>query len=124
MILSNNVLVVCPAPDADGSGNQVVIQDSLNELLELVPTVPRLHRLNTLLKEHEWEEGHEEEDENLCEVSIFRHAIFRKCWTQEDRFLGGEEGEIHGRSSSGGTPSQRAGARASTQGEARPRFRW
>lgn len=72
MILSNSVLVVCPHPDADGnSDHQVVIQDSLNELLELVPTVPRLHRLNALLKGHEWEEGHEEEDENFGEVSFF-----------------------------------------------------
>ncbi|KAH9083683.1 hypothetical protein EDB83DRAFT_2330521 [Lactarius deliciosus] len=65
VVLSNSILVISP-PDADGNGNQVVIQDSLNELLELVPTVPRLHRLNTLLKEHEWEEGCEEaEDENF-----------------------------------------------------------
>ncbi|KAH8994018.1 sister chromatid cohesion protein Dcc1 [Lactarius akahatsu] len=64
VVLSNSILVISP-PDADGTGDQVVIQDSLNELLELVPTVPRLHRLNTLLKEHEWEEGHEEEEENF-----------------------------------------------------------
>ncbi|KAH8992849.1 sister chromatid cohesion protein Dcc1 [Lactarius hatsudake] len=64
VVLSNSILVISP-PDADGNGDQVVIQDSLNELLELVPTVPRLHRLNTLLKEHEWEEGCEEEDENF-----------------------------------------------------------
>ena len=41
----------------DGSENQVVIQDSLNELSELVPAVPKLHRVNVLLKEYEWEEG-------------------------------------------------------------------
>jgi len=63
--LSNNVLVVCPPPNGDGYSDQVVIQDSLKELLELVPTVPRLHRLKSLLKEYEWEEGHEEEDDNL-----------------------------------------------------------
>jgi hypothetical protein len=34
-----------------------VIQDSLNELLELVPAVSKLHRMNVLLKEHEWEVG-------------------------------------------------------------------
>ncbi|KAH9017071.1 sister chromatid cohesion protein Dcc1 [Lactarius hengduanensis] len=70
VVLSNSILVISPPPDADGSGDQVMIQDSLNELLELVPTVPRLHRLNTLLKEHEWEEGHEEEEENVGAVGL------------------------------------------------------
>ncbi|KAI9442354.1 sister chromatid cohesion protein Dcc1 [Lactarius indigo] len=65
VVLSNSIMVISPPAGADGNSDQVVIQDSLNELLELVPTVPRLHRLNTLLKEHEWEEGHEEEDENF-----------------------------------------------------------
>jgi sister chromatid cohesion protein DCC1 len=64
--LSNTVLSVSPSPHIDGSENQVVIQDNLNELLELVPAVPKLHRMNVLLEEHEWEEGHkEEEDESL-----------------------------------------------------------
>jgi len=61
VMLSNSVLVVSPRSDVDGSEDQVVIRDSLNELLELVPTVPKLHRMNVLLKGHEWEEGHEED---------------------------------------------------------------
>ncbi|KAI0270356.1 hypothetical protein BGY98DRAFT_238154 [Russula aff. rugulosa BPL654] len=54
---SNSVLLVFPSSHLDGSKNQVVIQDSLNELLELVPVVPKLHRMGVLLKEllHEWE---------------------------------------------------------------------
>jgi sister chromatid cohesion protein DCC1 len=44
--LSNSVLFVSPSPRLDGSKNKVVIQDSLNELLELVPAVPKLHRMN------------------------------------------------------------------------------
>jgi sister chromatid cohesion protein DCC1 len=62
--LSNSVLLVSPSPHIDGSENQVVIQDSLNELLELVTAVPKLHRMNALLKEHEWEEGHEDDDDD------------------------------------------------------------
>ena len=62
--LSNSVLLVSPSPHINGSENQVVIQDSLNELLELVPAVPELHRINVLLKEHEWEEGHEDDDDD------------------------------------------------------------
>ncbi|KAI0256129.1 sister chromatid cohesion protein Dcc1 [Lactifluus subvellereus] len=73
--LSNSVLVVSPSPDLDASEGQVVIQDSLKELLELVPAVPRLHRLGALLREHQWEEGHEEEDEN------FTGAAKRKRFT-------------------------------------------
>lgn len=127
--LSNSVLVITPPPDADGNSDRVVIQDSLSELLELVPTVPRLHRLNTLLKEHEWEEGHEEEDENFGAVGIFSllfgHANFRSGGPSFPLLLRlGEAETIHGRPSSSGTPSQRAGTRASTQGEARPHLRW
>lgn len=63
MTLSNSVLVVSPRPDVDdGREDQVFIQDSLNELLELVPAVPKLHRVNVLLKGHEWEEGQEDEE--------------------------------------------------------------
>ncbi|KAI0268678.1 sister chromatid cohesion protein Dcc1 [Gloeopeniophorella convolvens] len=63
VVLSNCVLVVVPS-DQDPNGNveQVVIQDSLSEVLELIPAVPKLHRLNGLLRGHEWEEGQEEEE--------------------------------------------------------------
>jgi len=66
--LSNSVFVVSPSPDVDASEKQVVIQDSLKELLELVPAVPKLHRMNVLLKEHEWEEGHEEDEEGFSKA--------------------------------------------------------
>jgi sister chromatid cohesion protein DCC1 len=69
--LSNSVLVLAPVPHNDGSEDQVVIQDSLNELLELVPAVPKLHRMKALLQEHEWEEGHEEEDERFHAVGTW-----------------------------------------------------
>ena len=57
--LSNSVPLLSPSP-----------QNSLNELLELAPAVPKLHLMNVLLKEHEWEEGHEDEDESFRAVSI------------------------------------------------------
>jgi sister chromatid cohesion protein DCC1 len=66
--LSNSVLSVSPSSHIDGSENGVVIQDSLNELLELVPAVSKLHRVNVLLKEHKWKEGHEDEEESFREV--------------------------------------------------------
>jgi hypothetical protein len=61
--------------DVDGSEDQVVIQDSLNELLELIPAVPKLHRMNVLLKEHVWEEGQEEDDESLSAVGTWSGPI-------------------------------------------------
>jgi sister chromatid cohesion protein DCC1 len=57
MTLSNSVLLVSPSPHLDGSENQVVTQDRLNKLLELVLAVPKLYRMNVLLKEHEWDSG-------------------------------------------------------------------
>ncbi|KAI9509500.1 sister chromatid cohesion protein Dcc1 [Russula earlei] len=74
--LSNTVLVVSPSTsvDVDGGEAQVVIQDSLSELLELVPAVPKLHRMNALLKEHEWEEGHED-DESFGKVRRRRFTL-------------------------------------------------
>lgn len=53
--------------DVDGDemhreADAIVIQESLNEVLELVPSVPRLHRLRGLLRGMEWEEGHEDEE--------------------------------------------------------------
>lgn len=41
----------------------VVIQDTLHEVLELVPSIPRLQVLNGLLRGREYDEGHEDEDE-------------------------------------------------------------
>lgn len=35
----------------------------LSQIIELVPTVPKLHRLRTVLKGCEYEEGHERDDD-------------------------------------------------------------
>lgn len=109
--LSNSVLVLSPTPRIDGSEDQVVIQDSLNELLELVPAVPKLHRMNVLLQEHVWEEGHED----------FR-AVRHLARSHTPQWLGLEEifqGEaIHPRRRPDGISGQRARDRASAQGEA------
>lgn len=50
--LSISVLLVTPSPRIDGSENQMVTQDSPNELLELVPAVPKLRQMNVLLRGH------------------------------------------------------------------------
>ncbi len=62
------MLVVTPqggaaeCEDDDGLVEEVFICDELNEVIELVPSVPRLHKLNSLLRGNEYDEGHEDED--------------------------------------------------------------
>ena len=59
--MSNSVLVVTSPPDASDSAefteDGVVIRDQVNEIIELTPSVPKLHKLATLLKGREYDEG-------------------------------------------------------------------
>ena len=69
VVLSNSVLVVTPSADlATGPNNdmpRIEVQESLSEIVELAPTVPKLHRLRGLLRGMQLEEGHEDEDEEV-----------------------------------------------------------
>jgi len=65
--LSNTILAVTPVPDehADNFADDVVvIRDQLNEIIELIPIVPRLHGLFALIKDQQYDEGEESETEN------------------------------------------------------------
>ena len=69
VVLSNSVLVVTPDPadedaydDGDEPLKDVAIRDQLSEVIELVPCVPRLHKLNAFLRGREYDEGHEDEE--------------------------------------------------------------
>ena len=70
VVLSNSVCVVTPDPslpsaeeeEEDESVEEVFIRDQLREVIELVPSVPRLHKLKSLLRGREYDEGHEDED--------------------------------------------------------------
>ena len=68
MALSNSVLVVTSDPselhveEDEEPVQEVLIRDQLSEVIELVPSVPRLHKLNSLLRGREYDEGHEDED--------------------------------------------------------------
>ncbi|KAG7449115.1 uncharacterized protein BT62DRAFT_979176 [Guyanagaster necrorhizus] len=64
VVLSNSVLVVTPpnASDLDLSDDSIVIRDQVNEILELAPTVPRLHKLLAMLRGNEYDEQSAEED--------------------------------------------------------------
>ncbi|CAK5275615.1 unnamed protein product [Mycena citricolor] len=60
VVLSNTILVV--SADSDNA-ETVVIQDEVNEILELAPTVPKTHRLSSLLKGCEYDDIHDSEEE-------------------------------------------------------------
>jgi sister chromatid cohesion protein DCC1 len=67
VILSNSVLIVT-APSYllnETSEDDVVIRDQVNEILELTPTVPKLQKLGSLLKDLEYDEGQEDDSEDL-----------------------------------------------------------
>ena len=65
VVLSNSVCVVTPDASPQDEGEpveEVFIRDQLSEVIELVPSVPRLHKLKSLLRGREYDEGHEDED--------------------------------------------------------------
>ncbi|KAI9572170.1 sister chromatid cohesion protein Dcc1 [Boletus coccyginus] len=58
VVLSNTVLVLTPSrTDPDGT---VHVRDQLHEVLELVPSVPKLHKLSVLLRGMEYDKGDED----------------------------------------------------------------
>ena len=74
VVLSNTMGVVTADPtpreeadevEDDDACQEVFIRDQLHEIIELVPCVPRLHKLNSLLRGQEYDEGHEDEDMNM-----------------------------------------------------------
>ena len=66
IVLSNTVLVATAAPDehaSDYSDGAVFIRDQINEIIELVPIVPKLHKLSALIRNRQYDEGQEDEVE-------------------------------------------------------------
>ncbi|KAH7920068.1 hypothetical protein BV22DRAFT_1040301 [Leucogyrophana mollusca] len=57
VVLSNTVIVATASKDAGGG---VDIRDQLHEIIELVPAVPKLHKLTGLLRGLEYDEGDED----------------------------------------------------------------
>ncbi|KAJ7129580.1 sister chromatid cohesion protein Dcc1 [Mycena epipterygia] len=56
--LSNSILVV-----TSGAADTVVIRDQVNEILELTPAVPKLHKLSALLRGREYDDVHDSVDQ-------------------------------------------------------------
>ncbi|KAK7687152.1 hypothetical protein QCA50_009655 [Cerrena zonata] len=66
VILSNAVLVVTPSQSGDAAPD-AVIRDQLHEIYELIPSVPRLQKLGSLLRGNEYNEGQEDEDVDMSD---------------------------------------------------------
>lgn len=76
--LSNTILVTT-LPDLQ-------VQDEISQILELVPTLPKLQRLTALLQGCEYDEGHERDDEE-SDVEMdddFERPVKRARVTRED----------------------------------------
>lgn len=82
VVLSNSVLVVTAPPDGasalDFTDDAVVIRDQVNEVIELVPVVPKLHKLETLLRGREYDEGQEDIEEDVADPSV-GPSLFSTC---------------------------------------------
>ncbi|KAJ8519374.1 hypothetical protein ONZ45_g3675 [Pleurotus djamor] len=84
VLLSNSVLVVTPPIDDQASDNDtVIIRDTLNEIIELAPVVPKLYKLTGLLRGREYDES--SVDEPIQSVKSLIRA------------KGGSGGEVNGR---------------------------
>ena len=88
VLLSNSVLIVTPPPDAslaDFPKEAVVICDQVNEIIELTPTLPKLHQLSALLRGREYDEAQQVDDilENgvVC-LNQGSDSINSKCLSQ------------------------------------------
>ncbi|KAH9482726.1 Sister chromatid cohesion protein DCC1 [Psilocybe cubensis] len=75
--LSNTVLVVTPVPDERASEfaeDAVIIRDQLNEIIELAPVVPKLHKLSALIKNREYDGDNEDEDDDGMDRFTYHDA--------------------------------------------------
>ena len=73
--LSNTVLVVTPVPDdpsSDLTDDAVVIRDQLNEVIELVPVAPKLHKLSAMIRDRQYDEGQGDEDTQEMENKVLQ----------------------------------------------------
>ncbi|TDL26230.1 hypothetical protein BD410DRAFT_572988 [Rickenella mellea] len=58
----SNAFCVLTSPEGEESG-QTVIRDSIQEIYELVPSISKLHRIDGILKDCEYDEGLEDDDD-------------------------------------------------------------
>jgi sister chromatid cohesion protein DCC1 len=71
--LSNTILVVTPVQDdyaSNFANDALAIRDQVSEIMELIPAVPKMHKLTGLLRERQYDDSSEddiyEEDGTVC----------------------------------------------------------
>ena len=69
MVLSNTILVATPR---ENGGASLDIRDQVNDILELVPCVPKLYKLDALLRGRAY-------DENQATMDIDSQASVGSC---------------------------------------------
>lgn len=78
-------------------GDAIVIRDQLNEVMELLPTVPRLHKLTSLLRGLEYDEGQEDIEMDTSDGEDDRPTKRRKfSYEDAQREIQASEGELAG----------------------------
>ncbi|KAI6026244.1 hypothetical protein PISMIDRAFT_629149 [Pisolithus microcarpus 441] len=82
VVLSNTLLVTTPS--RTDPGGTVNVRDRLHEVLELVPSVPKLHKLPVLLKGAQYDEGDEDQ----------RAAFVKYCYNQASSEIQASEAEF------------------------------
>ncbi|KAJ7276481.1 sister chromatid cohesion protein Dcc1, partial [Mycena haematopus] len=74
VVLSNTVLIVTPPPDSFGV-ETVVVRDQVNEILELTPAVPKLHKISALLRGREYDDVHDSEEHQPSPEPVSRTRV-------------------------------------------------
>ncbi|KAJ4478207.1 sister chromatid cohesion protein Dcc1 [Lentinula aciculospora] len=102
--LSNSILVVTSPPDSDVSSESednsfpnIIIRDQLHEILELTQAIPKLHKLNTLLKGREYGEDEEDNDDgmNVEQVHDGSQDIRDFTYTDAQAMIQASEAELN-----------------------------
>lgn len=76
-------------------GDAIVIRDQLNEIVELMPTVPKLHKLTSLLRGLDYDEGHEDIEVDTSDGEEDRPRKRRKfSYEDAQREIQASEGEL------------------------------
>ncbi|TFK54270.1 hypothetical protein OE88DRAFT_1723980 [Heliocybe sulcata] len=94
VVLSNSVLVVTPPQTEEGQVDRIAIRDQLHDVIELVPSLPKLHKLKGILRGAEYDEGHEDEEMDDEDIPAESSPMRRKFTYADALQLQASEGEL------------------------------
>ncbi|KZT26783.1 hypothetical protein NEOLEDRAFT_1162040 [Neolentinus lepideus HHB14362 ss-1] len=94
VVLSNSVLVVTPPKPEQEQTDGIVIRDQLHDVIELVPSLPKLHKLKGVLRGTEYDETHEDEEMMDADEQTENSSLPRKFTYTDAMQLQASEGEL------------------------------